>query len=63
MSSAFADEPSARHEQLTFAVTPTTAKALLDAGYDVHVERSPQRMIADSEFEKLRLSGLPRALD
>lgn len=33
-------------------VTPTTAKALLDAGYEVHVERSMQRIFDDEEFEK-----------
>lgn len=27
-----------------FSVTPTTAKALIDAGYDVTVERSKQRI-------------------
>lgn len=29
---------------LTFVVTPTTCKALMDAGYDVTVERSTQRI-------------------
>lgn len=29
---------------LRFAVTPTTCKALIDAGYDVTVERSTQRI-------------------
>jgi saccharopine dehydrogenase (NAD+, L-lysine-forming) len=29
---------------LRFVVTPTTCKALMDAGYDVTVERSTQRI-------------------
>lgn len=33
------------------ALTPTTAKALLDAGYTVNVERSPERIFDDAEFE------------
>ncbi|QKX56927.1 uncharacterized protein TRUGW13939_04035 [Talaromyces rugulosus] len=32
------------------ALTPTTAKALLDAGYDVTVERSSQSIFNDDEF-------------
>lgn len=35
-----------------YTVTPTTAKALLDAGYEVHVERSVQRIFEDEEFEQ-----------
>lgn len=37
-------------------VTPTTAKALIDAGYDVRVERSPQSIFDDKEFED---AGIP----
>ena len=33
------------------ALTPTTTKALLDAGFEVNVERSPERIFDDSEFE------------
>jgi len=33
-------------------LTPTTTKALIDAGYTVNVERSPQRTFKDEEFEK-----------
>lgn len=33
------------------ALTPTTAKKLLDAGFDITVERDPQRIFEDSEFE------------
>lgn len=29
------------------ALTPTTAKALLDAGYTVNIERSPERIFDD----------------
>nr|XP_036587508.1 saccharopine dehydrogenase [Colletotrichum truncatum]KAF6798450.1 saccharopine dehydrogenase [Colletotrichum truncatum] len=35
------------------ALTPTTAKAMIDAGYTVNVERSPERIFDDSEFEKV----------
>ncbi|KAF3276382.1 Saccharopine dehydrogenase [Orbilia oligospora] len=37
-------------------LTPTTAKALVDAGYDVRVERSPQSIFDDKEFED---AGIP----
>jgi len=33
------------------ALTPTTTKALMNAGYKVNVERSPQRIFDDEEFE------------
>lgn len=33
------------------ALTPTTAKKLLDAGFDIYVERDPQRIFDDEEFE------------
>ncbi|KAJ5235174.1 Saccharopine dehydrogenase [Penicillium citrinum] len=35
------------------ALTPTTCKALIDAGYDVTVERSTQRIFDDDEFAKI----------
>lgn len=35
------------------ALTPTTTKALIDAGYTVHVEHSPERIFDDIEFEKV----------
>jgi saccharopine dehydrogenase (NAD+, L-lysine-forming) len=35
------------------ALTPTTTKALIDAGYKVNVERSPQRIFDDEEFDKV----------
>jgi saccharopine dehydrogenase (NAD+, L-lysine-forming) len=35
------------------ALTPSTAKALIDAGYTVRVERSPERIFEDSEFENV----------
>ncbi|KAK7207566.1 Saccharopine dehydrogenase, partial [Myxozyma melibiosi] len=38
------------------ALTPTTAKQLADAGFNVIVERSTQRVFKDSEFEE---AGLP----
>ena len=33
------------------ALTPTTAKALIDAGYTVNVERSSERIFDDSEAQ------------
>lgn len=34
------------------ALTPTTAKKLIDAGFDVTVERDPQRIFDDEEYER-----------
>ena len=33
------------------AITPTIAKKLVDAGYEVHVERSPLSIFKDDEYE------------
>ncbi|KAJ3489366.1 hypothetical protein NLJ89_g11535 [Agrocybe chaxingu] len=33
------------------ALTPTTSKALIDAGFDIFVERDEQRIFDDSEYE------------
>ena len=41
------------------ALTPTTAKVLIDAGYTVNVERSPERIFDDSEFEKVGATLVP----
>ncbi|PUU80085.1 hypothetical protein B9Z19DRAFT_1080283 [Tuber borchii] len=41
------------------ALTPTTASALLNAGYDVRVERSEQRIFDDSEFEMVDAALVP----
>ncbi|KAJ2904520.1 hypothetical protein MKZ38_007852 [Zalerion maritima] len=41
------------------ALTPTTAKELIDAGYTVNVERSPERIFDDEEFEKLGANLVP----
>ncbi|KAI9866743.1 MAG: hypothetical protein M1813_000685 [Trichoglossum hirsutum] len=41
------------------ALTPTTAKALLDAGYIVNVERSPGRIFDDGEFEAVGATLVP----
>lgn len=41
------------------ALTPTTAKALIDAGYTVNVEKSPVRIFDDSEFEKIGATLVP----
>ncbi|QRV83385.1 hypothetical protein RhiJN_11401 [Ceratobasidium sp. AG-Ba] len=35
------------------ALTPTTAKTLLDAGFDISVERDPQRIFDDEEYERV----------
>lgn len=32
-------------------MTPTTAKKLIDAGFDIYVERDGQRIFDDSEYE------------
>lgn len=41
------------------ALTPTTTKALIDAGYTVNVERSPERIFDDEEFEKAGATLVP----
>lgn len=33
------------------ALTPSTTKILLENGFDVYIERDPQRIFDDSEFE------------
>jgi saccharopine dehydrogenase (NAD+, L-lysine forming) len=33
------------------ALTPTTAKKLIDAGFEIYVERDEQRIFDDAEFE------------
>lgn len=35
------------------ALTPSTAKELIDAGFTINVERSPVRVFDDEEFEKV----------
>lgn len=40
-------------------MTPTTTKALIDAGYKVNVERSPERIFDDSEFEAVGATLVP----
>ena len=34
------------------ALTPTTAKALIDAGFEIIVERDTQRIFQDEEYER-----------
>ena len=41
------------------AVTPTTTKALLDAGYKVNVERSKERIFDDKEFSDVGATLVP----
>lgn len=40
-------------------LTPSTTKALVDAGYTVNVERSPERIFDDSEFEAAGATLVP----
>ncbi|KAI8629661.1 hypothetical protein F5Y19DRAFT_73132 [Xylariaceae sp. FL1651] len=52
-----------RHEEKALehrsALTPTTAKALIDAGYTVNVEKSPVRIFDDEEFTAVGCSLVP----
>ncbi len=41
------------------ALTPSTTKKLLDAGYVVNVERSPERIFDDAEFEAVGATLVP----
>ncbi|KAI8955583.1 hypothetical protein F4801DRAFT_586728 [Xylaria longipes] len=41
------------------ALTPNTAKALIDAGYTVNVEKSPARIFDDAEFSDVGCSLVP----
>ena len=41
------------------ALTPSTTKALVDAGYVVNVERSPVRIFDDNEFEEVGAKLVP----
>ncbi|MCJ1448667.1 MAG: Saccharopine dehydrogenase [Stictis urceolatum] len=41
------------------ALTPSTAKALLDAGYVVNIERSPVRIFSDDEFSAIGATLVP----
>jgi len=34
------------------ALTPTTARKMIDAGFDITVERDPQRIFDDEEYER-----------
>ncbi|KAL5533678.1 LYS5 [Sanghuangporus baumii] len=41
------------------ALTPTTAKKLIDAGFEIFVERDEQRIFDDSEYEKVGCKLVP----
>lgn len=41
------------------ALTPTTSKKLIDAGFDIFVERDEQRIFDDAEYEKYVCYALP----
>ena len=40
-------------------MTPTTTKALLEAGFKVNVERSPERIFGDDEFSAVGATLVP----
>jgi hypothetical protein len=40
-------------------LTPSTTKALIEAGYTVNVERDPQRIFDDEEFERVGATLVP----
>lgn len=46
-------------DHLCHPVTPSTTKALLDAGYKINVERSPERIFDDSEFSDVGATLVP----
>jgi saccharopine dehydrogenase (NAD+, L-lysine-forming) len=51
---------TAKRSQLTDnPVSPDSAKALLQAGYVVRVERSPDRIYRDAEFENVGAEMVP----
>ena len=41
------------------ALTPSTTRALVEAGYRVHVERSPLRIFDDEDFETAGATLVP----
>lgn len=41
------------------ALTPSTTKSLIDAGYTVNVERSPVRIFPDEEFSAIGATLVP----
>lgn len=43
------------------ALTPTTTKSLIEAGFIINVERSPQRIFDDSEFEEAGATLVPES--
>ncbi|KAK0730419.1 hypothetical protein B0H67DRAFT_561647 [Lasiosphaeris hirsuta] len=48
-----------KHLEHRSALTPTTAAELIKAGYIVNVERSPERIFEDDEFEKIGATLVP----
>lgn len=48
-----------KHLEHRSALTPTTTKALIDAGYTVNVERSPGRIFDDAEFAAVGANLVP----
>jgi len=50
--------PQALHEA-DLAVTPNKTKALLNSNYKVNIERSPERIFDDFEFESVGATLVP----
>jgi saccharopine dehydrogenase (NAD+, L-lysine forming) len=48
-----------KHLEHRSALTPTTAKALIDAGYTVNVEKSPVRIFDDAEYTAIGANLVP----
>ena len=44
------------------ALTPTTARKLIESGFKVYVERDHQRIFDDSEYEKYARTDRPFAI-
>ena len=57
--STYESHYAASRSPLTTTVTPTTTKALLEAGYKVNVERSKERIFDDDEFSTVGAELVP----
>ncbi len=51
-----------KHLEHRSALTPSTTKALVDAGYTVKVERSPGRVFDDAEFAAVGATLVPEGV-
>ena len=59
LSSTDFTNPQSKPLEHRSALTPTTTKALIDAGYTVNVERSTLRIFEDSEFSDVGATLVP----